>query len=231
MSRTLVPITEITPPKATLTTACSGSNNDLKFTARRGGPWGNNIEVAYIVSGASTPLSVVVAGFLITVNVATTSGSAAASTASEILAAIEASPDAAALVEVELKSGDTGAGVVAAFSAAALTGGQYGTTLPSAVNGDATNGHYITGNDGQVVIKVISSDAGSQTVTIHYSARAMIGLDIDPIVETIGAGATVELGPFDMNEFNQNAAKDVYFDPSVGGTLDFVAYRATRRTT
>jgi len=51
MPRTVVPVTDITSPKAALTTALAGANNDMVFTARIGGPGGNSIRLAYLVAG------------------------------------------------------------------------------------------------------------------------------------------------------------------------------------
>jgi len=228
MARTLVPVTDITPPKASLTTALAGANNDLVFTAKKGGTWGNSIQVEYIDPGGTTAtLSVVVSGFLITVNLARVA-SAISTIASDISTAIAASRDASDMVTVANSGADTGAGLVIALSATNLSGGSYGTVLPAVTNGDATNDHYFTGNDGRVVLQVVSSDAGAQNVTIHYGARAVPGLTTTPEVRSIAAGVTVELGPFPIAQFNQNAAGDVYFDPAVSNTLDFRAYRVTQ---
>lgn len=230
MARTLVPVTDITPPKATLTTSLTGTNNDLVFTAKRGGSWGNSIQVAYIDPGGTTAtLSVVVSGFLITVNLARAS-SAITTTANDILAAIARAADASALVDVATASSNDGTGIVTALTATSLAGGSYGTTLPAVTNGDSTNKHYFTGNDGQVVLQVVSSDASTRTVTIKRASSFQGGVPASDEVYSVLAGATVELGPFSTAEFNQNAAKDVYFDPSVSNTLDFRAYRVARAT-
>lgn len=109
--------------KAELTTALSGSNNDLKFTAVRAGLAGNSITVRYVVSGTSTPLSVSVSGSAITVNVATNGGGSATSTAAQVKAAIEASSTASALVYVTNASGNDGSGTVSALAATSLAGG------------------------------------------------------------------------------------------------------------
>ena len=108
---------------AALTTACSGSNNDLVYTARERGTNSNSIHVRYVVSGASTALSVSVSGNDITVTVATDGSSAATSTAAQVAAAIEASTPANALVSVANAASNNGTGVVAAFSYTALSGG------------------------------------------------------------------------------------------------------------
>lgn len=228
MARTLIPVTEVTPPKAALTTALTGTNNDLVFTARKGGPGGNSLQIAYVDPGAaSQPLSVVVAGFLITVNLATSGASAITSTAAQIKSAIALDADANALVTVANAASNDGTGVVTALTATALTGGRMSTAQPTLINGDATNDHYLTGNDGEVMVEVVSSDAGAQTVTIKYAPGAVGVQELAGLAETIEAGTTRQLGPFDPDLFNQNADGDVYLDPSVSSTLDFRAYRIT----
>lgn len=82
---------------------------------------GNTVKVEHVVSGADTPLSVSVAGSVITVNVETDGSSAAVSTASEVADAVNASTPASALVTAA--AGGDGTGVVAAFAQAFLTGG------------------------------------------------------------------------------------------------------------
>ena len=229
MTRVLVPTTDVTPPRATLTTSLTGSDNDLKFTAKRGGSWGNSIRVRYVDPGApSATLSVDVDGFDITVNLATDGSSVITSTANEVAAALVSNDYATRLVDVELASANTGAGVVTALSFTALAGGSYGVTDPGLTNGDATNDHYLTGNDGLVELEVVSTDVGAQTVTVHYAATAPV--PGTPEVVSVPAGATKVLGPFSPALFNQNAAGDVYFDPSVSSTLDFRARRIVRAT-
>lgn len=234
MARTQVPVTDLAAVQATLTTALTGSNNDLVYTAKSGGTWGNSIQVAYIdPGGTSADLSVTVGGFLITVNLAR-AASAISSIASDIATAVMANTDAAGLLEsVENASSNDGTGLVTALTATALSGGIYGQALPAVTNGDATNDHYFTGNDGQVILRVVSSDAGSQTVTIKRSPLLRVGAPPADEVVTVAAGATMELGPFAESEFNQNrrsstSGGDVYFDPSVSSTLDFLAYRVAR---
>ena len=113
------------PANASLTTALSGTNNDLTYTAVKYGPAGNNIRVRYVVAGASTPLSVAVSGNDITVNVATNGSSAATSTAAQVRDAVNANVDAGRLVRAENATGNDGTGVVAALAYTALSGGSY----------------------------------------------------------------------------------------------------------
>lgn len=108
---------------ATLTTALTGSNNDLVYTSKTAGTAGNSVSVRYVVAGANTALSVSVATKAITVNVATDGSSVATSTAAQVAAAIAASTPAAALVTVANAAGNDGTGVVTALSATNLAGG------------------------------------------------------------------------------------------------------------
>lgn len=230
MSRTLVPVTDDGAVAASLTTALTGADNDLVFTAKAGGQWGNSIQIAYVdPGGVSATPSVVVAGFLIAVNLGRAS-SAISTTAARIISLIESSADARALVSAALAPGSDGSGVVTALSPTSLTGGIYGVVQPALVNGDATNDHYFTGNDGRVVLDVVSSDAGAQTVTVRRAPAFLAGVTLDDEVISIPAGETWQLGPFPADEFNQNSDGDVYFEPSVSNTLDFRARRVTRAT-
>lgn len=114
--------------KAALTTALTGTNNDLIFTAKMAGPVGNNIRVRYVVSGLNTPLSVSVSVNDITVNVATDGAGAATSTANSILAAVNADATAKTLVTASLAAANDGTGVVTALAFTNLTGGTNGTS-------------------------------------------------------------------------------------------------------
>lgn len=109
---------------ATLTTACTGTDNDLVYTAVAPGTAGNAITVRYVVAGNSTPLTVSVASSAITVNVATNGGGSPTSTAAQVAAAVAASAPAAALVGTPVNAASNdGTGVVAAFTATNLAGG------------------------------------------------------------------------------------------------------------
>lgn len=110
---------------AVLTTALTGTNNDLTYTSVAMSLAANDITVRYVVAGASTALTVSVTGTAITVNVATSSGSAATSTAALIAAAIAASAPATALVTVANAAGNDGTGVVTALAATNLAGGRH----------------------------------------------------------------------------------------------------------
>lgn len=116
--------TQFVAAAATLTTALTGANNDLVFTAVTKGPRGNDITVRYVDPGAaSAALSVSVSGSAITVNLATNAGSAITSTAAQVKAAIDAKAEAAALVTVANAAANDGSGVVTALAATNLAGG------------------------------------------------------------------------------------------------------------
>lgn len=119
---------------ATLTTALTGTNNDLTFTGKPRGALGNVITVAYVNAGASQTLLVTVTGNAISVRLATNGSSVITSTASQVLAAIIASAPATALVTAVLAVGNTGAGVVTALTATNLAGGS-GTNIITTNNG------------------------------------------------------------------------------------------------
>jgi hypothetical protein len=105
-----------------VTTALTGTNNDLTFIARTAGTT-PTVRVTYVDPSAnSATLGVVVASQDITVNLATGSGGAITSTAAQVKAAIAASTAANALVVVELASGNDGTGVVTAMSQQTLVG-------------------------------------------------------------------------------------------------------------
>ncbi len=108
---------------ASLTTALTGTNNDLTYTSRARSSSGNSVRVTYVVAGVSTALSVAVAGNDITVNVATNASSVATSTAAQVKTAVDASVVAAALVTTANAAGNDGTGVVTALAFTNLTGG------------------------------------------------------------------------------------------------------------
>ena len=75
-------ITEDTLVAAALSTALTGENNDLVFTAKTAGTVGNDITVAYVAPATpSSALAVSVAGSDISVSLATSAGTAQVETA------------------------------------------------------------------------------------------------------------------------------------------------------
>lgn len=117
--------------QATLTTALTGADNDLVFTALQPGAAGNAISIRYIDPAENdVELSVVFNGSLISVTLATGVAGAIESTSSDIAAAL-----ASYFSSIENAGADDGTGVVAAMSATPLTGGVTGTGVNVAGRG------------------------------------------------------------------------------------------------
>lgn len=93
----------------------------VTYTAHKSGTSENTIRIRYVVAGASTPLTVTVSSLDITVNVATSAGSAAISTAQQVADAVNKSKAAGDLVRASVPG--TGTGVVSAVGFTNLTGG------------------------------------------------------------------------------------------------------------
>ena len=123
--------------KAVYTTALAGVNNDLTFLAKTAGVAGNGITVALVNGGSSQPLTVGVVASAITVNLATGSGGAITSTATQVKNAINAKTEAKALITASVAPGNSGAGVVTALAPTNLAGG-------AAAAGGGTYTHVIT---------------------------------------------------------------------------------------
>jgi hypothetical protein len=154
--------------QAALTVNPAGDDNGLIYTAVAYGEVGNDITVVYVDPAANdAALSVGVVGSAITVNLATGVAGAITSTAALVLAAIEASGPATALVTVAIMTADTGvaddgSGVVTAMAVANLAGG---AGVGEAVAGigsrytDITNGKlYINGGTKAVPVwKIVTS--------------------------------------------------------------------------
>ncbi len=110
--------------KAVLDLGTAAANNGLRLTSKLVGVLGNDIAVELVnPAGNSQSLSVDVVGKTITISLATSSAGAITTTATTLKAAIEADADAHALVGITAIGASTGAGVVAAAAAQALTGG------------------------------------------------------------------------------------------------------------
>jgi len=123
---------------AVYTTALVGVNNDLTFLAKTAGTAGNDITVELNDPSANdAELSVDVTDSAITVNLATGSGGAITSTATQVKNAINADADAKALITASVAPGNSGAGVVTELAATNLAGG-------AAAGGGGTYTHVVT---------------------------------------------------------------------------------------
>jgi hypothetical protein len=102
-----------------------GSSQRVVLTSQAWGhEGGNDLTIAYVDPGTpDAPLSVAVTGDDIVVDLATGASGALTSTAATVVAAINASPAAAALVAATTYRGNSGAGIVAPGGPTALTDG------------------------------------------------------------------------------------------------------------
>src|ERR1051326_5241705 len=106
-----------------LTTALTGSNNDLVFTAGDEGDSGDAITIAFVDPAANSAAeSVSVVGKAITFHLATGSGGAITSTGDTLKATLLASTSASALVTAVDAAGNDGSGAVTALAATNLAG-------------------------------------------------------------------------------------------------------------
>jgi hypothetical protein len=165
---------------AVLTTDLVGNNNDLTFTAKAAGIAGNSITVTYVVAGVSTSLTVGVVANAITVNVATSAGSAATSTANQVKAAINASGPASALITATNAPGDSGAGVVTAMVSNSLENGA------AATGGGAAIVHTFSGTKR---LPTFSTEVAYDTA----GAKQASGCKVDKLTINAKAGEAAEV--------------------------------------
>lgn len=131
------------PAFASLVTGTVEAKTAILWRAKQVGPEGNNISVTIAVpSGANQSLTVSVDGTDITVSVATDDGGNPASTAADVVNAVNADFLAASLVVASLYGeGNDGSGVVTGVSKTNLTGGATAEFLlfedVDVTNGDA----------------------------------------------------------------------------------------------
>jgi uncharacterized protein len=158
-------------------------NAAILFTAKLAGAAGNAIRVRLRDPGAaSQALSVTVAANDITVNLATSAGSAITSTAAQVIAAVIASVPAFALVNAANAPGSSGATVVAATGFVALSGGvdePFPLNVPVLVTGprkaellgaggtlkNAYSATYAQGVDAVVMVRVAAGVDDAATLT------------------------------------------------------------------
>jgi flagellin len=193
----------------------SANNADILITADAAGTSGNNISIKVLAATEASALAVTVTGNAITVQLGDTQAGTGvtASTAQEVIDAINAHTDASALVDATLAPGGVGTDVVDAFASGNLTGGEDAgvasvnallTTLRDTdgnslgiVSGDVikfeavVNGVRVTGSHQ-------ATDVGSlQNLTTGMNATAWI------------AGATVTSGKITFDGENAGEANHI----------------------
>lgn len=144
---------------AALATGSAGANTGITWTAVRAGTAGNSITVALVDPGTTSSLSVAVSGKAITVTLAYSGG--ITSTAAQVKTAIESSIAASALVTPTLTSGNSGAGIVSAVAATALSGGRGSRWLLPGIINNFTAGAQI---DAALTADVTLKISGEPTI-------------------------------------------------------------------
>lgn len=176
------------PQFAALTTAMTGTNNDVVLTALTAGTGGNATALTLVSPGtANAALSVSVTGQSITVNLATNGSSVITTTAAQLITALTGNAQAAALVGVALAASNDGTGVVTALSKTFLTGGLGWTVVQTLVasgalaSSDAANklqaltvsqGSTINGNNSLLVSVTAGSTATVDSKTVIFNLSA-----------------------------------------------------------
>lgn len=180
---------------------------------------GNGITVATVDPGvADSPLSVSVTGTAITVSLATNAAGAPSSTAAQVVAAINASPAASAIVQAYTYRGNTGTGVVAATTAT-LTDG---LSAPDSVSRDPQTVY---------AIRIGKQRDGSKPGVLAY-AQEHAREWVPPLV-------TIEAAERLLRNYAQDADTkklvnnlDIWIVPSVnpdGGHYSFYDFNSQRR--
>lgn len=142
--------------QAVLSTALTGADNDLDYTAVLFGADGNDITVRYLDPSANdATLSVAVVGTAITFSLATDSGGAITSTADDLKTELLGSAEASALVTAADKSANDGSGVVTALAATHLADGADGSGQDTAGTGSL----YSDTDAGDLYINAGDADA------------------------------------------------------------------------
>lgn len=208
--------------RASLAVNPAGDDNGLIFTAVEYGEIGNRISIAYLDPSANdAALSVSVAQFAILVSLATDSEGAIVSTAAEVLAAIEASAPAAALVSVALDEDDDnfsdGSGVVTAMAVDLLEGGE-GTGIGSALPGCV----YIRTATPAVYTNTGTQAAPAWTTLIGSAAFGSLSSTVNALaaLHLYGAGAPVDYTDGDPPATGEGTApKGALYSDTTNGTV------------
>jgi len=165
-------------------TMSKGANKDLTLTSNVLGDGSANDGVSatsfeIVVAGNNTALSVVVTVAAIVVNSATGVAGAATSTARDILDALNASPEAMALVKAKLATGSNGSGIPGALAHTHLSGGvnpaafdKFGQDLIGVFYWD--KGTALARTEGLVTFEKVSLKGGVKSLiekTINFKVQ------------------------------------------------------------
>ena len=208
---------------ASMTTNQPGKANDLVFTAKHQGTWGNDVRVEYNApDAANQPLSITVGpnSWNICVNLATDDRGNPISTAEEVMAAINKHPEASQLVYADLANyHEGGGGIVQPMDCTSLS-----VAEPYEVNG---------------VTKITELGHAGATISFPYTASAQKspnivyqaiehgtdGNDIG-IRYTTSADPTFYADPAEANESYQDTTT-VRYETTADGKTVMVVHLAT----
>jgi hypothetical protein len=146
-----------------------GSNRDICFVSQNGAT--NKIEI--VAAGGSDPLSITVVSPKVTVKSA---GSGATSTAAEIVALLNATPNAYALFHARLAPGQTGAGVTGAMAEATPANGVASAQLALTDSGDHLTFQAAAGYRYWSSISLLEVDAGHDGSWVTQSSGYTVNL-------------------------------------------------------
>lgn len=180
---------------------------------------GNDISVRFVNPGAAnSPLSVAVSGSEVTVSLGTGSSGAVTSTAAQVVAAINASAAASALIQAYTYRGSVGNGVVAAGSAALSDG----LSAPDTVSRDPQTVY---------AIRIGKTRDGSKTGVLAY-AQEHAREWVPPLVSIETAERLLRNYAHDGKTKQLVNNLDIWIVPSVnpdGGHYSFYDYASQRK--
>jgi hypothetical protein len=164
---------------ATLTTALTGNNNDLTFTAQKSGTDGNNVSMKYTNAGGTQTLLITITGNDIDIRLRTTSVTIN-STSAEIQSALYGDPGVMALIRSAAHaSGNDGSGVVTALAKTNLAGATVAASM-TVDNLSIAQERYIPESEMPVLplgsdskVKVVGT-AGNAAISCDYRDRFWI---------------------------------------------------------
>ena len=145
-----------------------------------------DVTITHVVAGASTPLTVAVVGHAITVNIATSAGSAATSTMAQIAAAVTAAPAAAALVTAV--AGGTTTTVAAALTATLLSGVLYQADLGTTGGNSITVRHVTAGANTALTVSLSTL---AITVNLATNASSVATSTVAQVVAAINGNTAI----------------------------------------
>lgn len=226
-SKSVTYATEAVSAQATLSTALTGNNNDLDFTAVPYGALGNNISIVYVdPGGATATLSVVVtqptdSTYLITVNLGR--AASAINTTGDLLKTAWDASDAVDYVTVADKAANDGSGLVIAMAETPLAGGA-GRTLFT-VTGDVIIRQFsiIGASDfsGSGALQL-----GSETVVdLYHGETSVSSLDAKEawIASNVSKGQSLLSGTFTPNPTDEDI-RDKITTNTITGSLTYYVF-------